>query len=84
MCLVDCPGLVFPNFLASKAEMVVNGLLPIDQMRDHVGPVNLVCQRIPRRILERTYGVQLPVPADHEDPNRPPNAHELLEAYGCM
>ncbi|KAK8771257.1 hypothetical protein V5799_025499 [Amblyomma americanum] len=41
LCLCDCPGLVFPNFVSSKAEMVVHGILPIDQMTDHVAPVNL-------------------------------------------
>ncbi len=82
--LVDCPGLVFPTFLTSKAEMVVNGLLPIDQLRDHVPPVDLVCRRIPRTLLEHVYGVGLPAPADHEDPHRPPNSHELLEAYAYI
>lgn len=42
LVLCDCPGLVMPSFLASKAEMVVWGVLPIDQMRDHVGPINQV------------------------------------------
>ena len=40
--LCDCPGLVFPSFVSTKAEMVCSGILPIDQMRDHVGPVTLV------------------------------------------
>ncbi|KAH7956583.1 hypothetical protein HPB52_010873 [Rhipicephalus sanguineus] len=42
LCLCDCPGLVFPNFVSNKAEMVVHGILPIDQMTDHVPPVNLI------------------------------------------
>ncbi|KAL3186167.1 hypothetical protein MRX96_027902 [Rhipicephalus microplus] len=42
LCLCDCPGLVFPNFVNNKAEMVVHGILPIDQMTDHVPPVNLI------------------------------------------
>jgi large subunit GTPase 1 len=42
VCLCDCPGLVFPSFVSTKAEMIVNGLLPIDQMRDHLPPVTLV------------------------------------------
>ncbi|GFU15560.1 large subunit GTPase 1 homolog [Nephila pilipes] len=25
LCLCDCPGLVFPNFVSTKAEMVING-----------------------------------------------------------
>jgi large subunit GTPase 1 len=31
-----------PTFVATKAHMVVSGILPIDQMRDYVPPVSLV------------------------------------------
>jgi len=37
--LCDCPGLVFPSFANSKAEMMCCGVLPIDQMRDHISPI---------------------------------------------
>ena len=40
--LCDCPGLVMPSFVATKAEMVLNGILPIDQMREYVPPVATV------------------------------------------
>jgi large subunit GTPase 1 len=40
--LCDCPGLVFPSLVSTKAEMVVSGILPIDHMRDHTPPVSLV------------------------------------------
>ena len=82
LCLCDCPGLVFPSFIATKADMVCNGLLPIDQMRDHVNPVGLVCLRIPRRVFEQMYGLALPDASDFEDANRPPTPHELMQAYG--
>ncbi|KAG8685733.1 hypothetical protein FRC08_012943, partial [Ceratobasidium sp. 394] len=42
--LCDCPGLVFPQFATTKAALVCDGVLPIDQMREHVGPVGLVDQ----------------------------------------
>uniref|UniRef100_T1GQ09 G domain-containing protein n=1 Tax=Megaselia scalaris TaxID=36166 RepID=T1GQ09_MEGSC len=29
--LCDCPGLVMPSFVLTKADMVLNGILPIDQ-----------------------------------------------------
>lgn len=35
--LCDCPGLVFPSFMSLRADMVLNGVLPIDQLRDHNG-----------------------------------------------
>lgn len=42
LCLCDCPGLVMPSFVSTKAEMICNGILPIDQMRDHVPPISLI------------------------------------------
>eukprot|EP00727_Mastigamoeba_balamuthi_P011007 m51a1_g6529 hypothetical protein (619) ;mRNA; f:12388-15494 len=56
MC--DCPGLVFPTFLGSKAEMVCNGILPIDQAHDWLSPVAIICQRIPHAVLCARYAVQ--------------------------
>lgn len=84
LCLCDCPGLVMPSFVSTKAEMICSGILPIDQMRDHVPPVSLVCQNIPRRVLEATYGINIIKPGEDEDPYRPPTSEELLTAYGCM
>ena len=82
ICLCDCPGLVFPSFIATKSDMVCNGLLPIDQMRDHVGPVALVCQRIPRFVLEQMYGIVLPAIGDFEEGNKIPSPHDLMQSYG--
>ncbi|NWX46690.1 LSG1 GTPase, partial [Steatornis caripensis] len=91
LCLCDCPGLVMPSFISTKAEMICSGILPIDQMRDHVPPVSLisfawayVCQHIPRDILEATYGINIIRPREDEDPDRKPTAEELLTAYGYM
>ncbi|XP_062621737.1 large subunit GTPase 1 homolog [Saccostrea cucullata] len=84
LMLCDCPGLVFPSFVSTKAELIVNGILPIDQMRDHWPPVNLVCSYIQRETLEALYGINLPPPQEGEDPNRPPTAEELLTTYGSM
>lgn len=42
LMLCDCPGLVFPSFVTTKADLVVNGVLPIDQMRDCLPPTALV------------------------------------------
>ena len=81
--LCDCPGLVMPSFVSTKHEMVIWGILPIDQMRDHVGPINLIASLIPRRILESTYGIFIPKPMEGEELSRPPTSEELLNAYGC-
>ncbi|XP_028650873.1 large subunit GTPase 1 homolog [Erpetoichthys calabaricus] len=84
LCLCDCPGLVMPSFVSTKAEMICSGILPIDQIRDHMPPISLVCQHIPRHVLEATYGIKIVHPREDEDPDRPPTAEELLAAYGYM
>lgn len=83
LLLCDCPGLVMPSFVLTKAEMILNGILPIDQMRDSVPPVNVLCAQIPRHTLEDKYGIIIAKPPEGEDPNRPPYSEELLLAYGC-
>ena len=64
--LCDCPGLVFPQFATTKADLVCNGVLPIDQLREHVGPVSLVVRRIPKVVLEGMYGIKMD-PLDSEE-----------------
>jgi large subunit GTPase 1 len=61
MVLCDCPGLVFPQFTTTKADLVCDGVLPIDQMREHTGPIALVVNRIPKEVLEATYGLTIKV-----------------------
>lgn len=57
--LCDCPGLVFPQFTTTKADLVCDGVLPIDQMREHTGPIGLVVKRIPKEVLEAIYGLNI-------------------------
>ncbi|XP_033212855.1 large subunit GTPase 1 homolog isoform X1 [Belonocnema kinseyi] len=82
LLLCDCPGLVMPSFVCTKAEMILNGILPIDQMRDQVPPVTLLGTLIPRHVIEDTYGIMIPLPIEGEDPDRPPTAEEILNSYG--
>jgi len=85
LTLCDCPGLVFPSFVATKAHLVINGILPIDELRDHVPPTSLVCSYIPRDVLGATYSIMIPKPSkDDINPHRPPTAEEFLIAYGAM
>ena len=53
-------------------------------MRDFFSPVHLLCSRVPRTYFEALYSVLLPKPADHEEQNRPPTAHELLTSIAFM
>ncbi len=79
--LCDCPGLVFPNFATTKAELVCNGVLPIDQLREFTGPVGLVVQRIPQSFLEAVYGINIYTRPSEEGGTGIPTASELLRAY---
>jgi hypothetical protein len=58
--LCDCPGLVFPTFMNTKAGLLCNGILPIDRMRDHIPPVRWICSRISGEQFETTYNLRLP------------------------
>ncbi|KAL1851133.1 hypothetical protein Plec18167_001903 [Paecilomyces lecythidis] len=81
LLLCDCPGLVFPNFATTKAELVVNGVLPIDQQREFTGPAGLVAQRIPKHYLEAVYGVKIHTRPIEEGGTGIPTASEVLRAY---
>jgi len=84
LLLCDCPGLVMPSFICTKADMILNGILPIDQIRDHVPAVTLLATLIPRHVLEDLYGFMLPIPSEGEDLNRSPTAEEVLNIHACM
>ena len=79
--LCDCPGLVFPNFATTKAELVCNGILPIDQLREFTGPAGLVAQRIPQSFFEALYGVKVHTRPLEEGGTGVPTAEEILIAY---
>ncbi|KAI5865613.1 P-loop containing nucleoside triphosphate hydrolase protein [Durotheca rogersii] len=79
--LCDCPGLVFPNFATTKADLVCNGVLPIDQLREYTGPAALVAHRIPQPFLEAIYGIHIKTRPLEEGGTGVPTASELLSAY---
>lgn len=79
--LCDCPGLVFPQFANTQADMICDGVLPIDQMREYSAPVDLLCRRIPREILELTYGIRIDVKDVEDGGTGKVGWEELLSAY---
>lgn len=79
--LCDCPGLVFPNFATTKAELVTAGILPIDQLREVQGPAGLVAQRIPISVFEAIYGVAVPLRPREEGGSGEPTGADFLRAY---
>uniref|UniRef100_A0A8R1HN89 Large subunit GTPase 1 homolog n=1 Tax=Caenorhabditis japonica TaxID=281687 RepID=A0A8R1HN89_CAEJA len=77
LCLCDCPGLVMPSFSFGRSEMFLNGILPIDQMRDHFGPTSLLLSRVPTHVIEAMYSIMLPETSD-------PSAVNLLNSLAFM
>ncbi|XP_065316737.1 large subunit GTPase 1 homolog isoform X2 [Gordionus sp. m RMFG-2023] len=59
VCLCDCPGLVMPSFVGSKAELIVNGVLPIDNITDPLGPTSLVARKVGIDGFHNLYGLAL-------------------------
>ncbi|KAK5120037.1 hypothetical protein LTR85_007114 [Meristemomyces frigidus] len=79
--LCDCPGLVFPNFATTKAELVCAGVLPIDQLREATGPAALVAQRLPQSFLEAVYGMRIQMRPIEEGGTGIPTGEEVMRAY---
>jgi large subunit GTPase 1 len=59
LMLCDCPGLVFPSFLSSKAEMVLCGVLNCDNLTDFQQPIELLCLQVHSTLLEKRYKIKL-------------------------
>ncbi|KAI7906545.1 uncharacterized protein BX663DRAFT_496834 [Cokeromyces recurvatus] len=79
--LCDCPGLVFPTFSTTKADQVCNGVLPIDQLREHSGPCALVAKRIPKAVLEATYGIRIRTVPIEDGGTGIPTSSEFCSTY---
>lgn len=73
LMLCDCPGLVFPNFTSTRAEMVANGVLPIDTLKDWTSPVQYVVGKTPKEVFETIYKITIEFPK--------PTASQVLQAF---
>ena len=51
---------MFPSFTYSKADMLVNGILPIDRVTEYLEAISIVIKNIPKPSLETFYKVTLP------------------------
>ncbi|RDX51099.1 P-loop containing nucleoside triphosphate hydrolase protein [Lentinus brumalis] len=81
LVLCDCPGLVFPQFATTKADLVCDGVLPIDQMREYTAPTTLVVKRIPKEVLEATYGLSIRTQSVEEGGDGGITGTDFLIAY---
>mmetsp|Transcript_34147 Transcript_34147/g.77934 ORF Transcript_34147/g.77934 Transcript_34147/m.77934 type:complete len:568 (+) Transcript_34147:58-1761(+) len=46
LTLCDCPGLVFPSVVATKAHLVINNTIPLDDLQDCFSPIRLIVQKV--------------------------------------
>lgn len=81
LVLCDCPGLVFPQFTTTRADLVCDGVLPIDQLREHTGPTSLVVKRIPKDVLEAVYGLSIRPKGVEDGGDGKVTAEDLLICY---
>lgn len=79
--LCDCPGLVFPQFATTAADLVCDGVLPIDQLREYTGPAALVVKRIPKVVLEGIYGLTIRAKGLDDGGDGNITAEDFLIAY---
>jgi len=57
------------------------GVLPIDQLKEHTGPVSLLVKRLPQEILEATYGLNIKTRRADEGGDGSVTAENFLVAY---
>ena len=73
---------LFSNYHLFTGDMLLAGVLPINNMRDFVEPASAISIRIPQHILEAVFGITIVRDLDvFDSPNRPPTSHEMLTAY---
>ncbi|XP_027195414.2 nucleostemin 3 [Dermatophagoides pteronyssinus] len=85
LTICDCPGLVFPNLVSNKAELIVNGILPIDQIKDVFMAIEAITSKVPAAVFESMYGIMLNKTNDNPDEDSIPiyvSPLELLTVYG--
>eukprot|EP00746_Dinoflagellata_sp_MGD_P163880 gnl/MRDRNA2_/MRDRNA2_92166_c0_seq1.p1 gnl/MRDRNA2_/MRDRNA2_92166_c0~~gnl/MRDRNA2_/MRDRNA2_92166_c0_seq1.p1 ORF type:complete len:580 (+),score=131.06 gnl/MRDRNA2_/MRDRNA2_92166_c0_seq1:130-1869(+) len=58
LTLCDCPGLVFPSVVATKAHLVVNGTIPLDQLNSFADSIELVVRKMGAEKVARHYGCE--------------------------
>lgn len=74
LMLCDCPGLVFPNANSSREEMILNGVIPIHNLREVLQPLDLLCNRIPFYVIASVYKIP-------NDPDKVHNGLNLIRKF---
>jgi large subunit GTPase 1 len=58
LTLCDCPGLVFPSAVATKAHLVINGTIPLDQLNSFADPIELIVRKMGAEKVAKHYGCE--------------------------
>jgi len=53
--LCDCPGLVFPSVAATKAHLVINNTVHIDDLRECFSPIALIVEKVGWKAILNRY-----------------------------
>ncbi|KAH9506288.1 large subunit GTPase 1 homolog [Dermatophagoides farinae] len=59
LTICDCPGLVLPNLVSNKAELIINGILPIDQIKNVFLAIEAITSKVPAAVFESIYAMIL-------------------------
>jgi len=81
--LCDCPGLVMPSIVASKSHLVVNGVVPLDHLREWDSPTQIILEKMGMPTLLKLYKAEnafSKMPNHIRETTRYPEAREFLMA----
>lgn len=82
--LVDGPGLVIPDLSMTKASMVLNGVLPIDNLTDWNPSMDLLLTQIPFAYIQKHYGIMASCVKEARRADRKSQGNQILSAFGIM
>jgi len=70
LLLCDCPGLVFPSIVFSKAEMICNGVVPLANLREYMPAMKYLADKIPRVVFEYKFKFTCPGEEEYAEPGK--------------
>ena len=82
--LVDGPGLVIPNLNMTKADMVLAGILPIDNLTDFMPSMDLLLSKISFQHIQKHYGIAASCVTEARRNDRKSKSMQILSALALM
>lgn len=78
--LCDAPGLVFPSVVATRAHLVINNTVPLDDLRECFSPIRIIVEKIGFQEVLRRYNCSQFV----KDAAKRSGDHVLDEAHSFL